>query len=137
MHPALAADLFEPFELGERIDVVVDAQVEIGPFFLAMDQQRRGLFAALVAAGGFAGLHGHDQPLRKGQAGVGEYRPCAVSSSTAHPPACCRQWKSRCPGYARTSRRIRAGMGGDAAIGIHDMKLPALAAGVGCNQRRR
>ena len=31
MHPALAADLFQPLEFGKRIAVVVDAQVEIGP----------------------------------------------------------------------------------------------------------
>ena len=31
MHPALAADLLQPFEFGQRIGVVVDPQVEIGP----------------------------------------------------------------------------------------------------------
>ena len=35
MHPALAADLFQPFKFGERIGVVVDAQVEVGPFLVA------------------------------------------------------------------------------------------------------
>ena len=30
MHPALAAHRFKPFELGERIGVIVDAQIEIG-----------------------------------------------------------------------------------------------------------
>jgi hypothetical protein len=54
MHPALAADLLEAFQLGEGIGVVVDAQVEVGPLFLAMDQQRRRLLAPLVAAGRFA-----------------------------------------------------------------------------------
>ena len=72
MHPALAADLFQPLEFGKRIGMVVDAQIEIGPFLLAMDQQRRRLLAALVAAGGFAGLHRRDQPLRKRQVGVGD-----------------------------------------------------------------
>ena len=54
MHPTLAAHLFEAFELGKRIGVVIDAQIERRPFLLAVDQQRRRLPAALVAAGGFA-----------------------------------------------------------------------------------
>ena len=37
MHPALTADLFQPFQLGERVQVIVDAQVEVGPLFLAVD----------------------------------------------------------------------------------------------------
>ena len=54
MHPALAADRFEALEFGERIGMVVDAQVESRPFLVAMDQQRGRLLAALVAAGRFA-----------------------------------------------------------------------------------
>ena len=57
MHPALAADRLQARQFGERVAVIVDAQVEIGPFLFAMDQQRRRLPAALVAASGFARLH--------------------------------------------------------------------------------
>ena len=67
MHPALAAHRFEALELGERIGMVVDAQVEVGPFLLAMDQKRRRLLAALVAAGGLASAHRGDQALRERQ----------------------------------------------------------------------
>ena len=70
MHPALAADRFEPRKLGERIGVVVDAQVEIGPLLLAVDQQRGRLLAALVAARGLARLQRGDQPARERQRGV-------------------------------------------------------------------
>jgi len=56
MHPALAADGFEAFELSEGIAVVVDAQVEVGPFLLAVNEQRGRLLAALVAAGRLARL---------------------------------------------------------------------------------
>ena len=38
MHPALAADGFEALEFGQGIGVVVDAQVERGPFLIAIDQ---------------------------------------------------------------------------------------------------
>src|SRR2546429_9572902 len=39
--------------------------VEIGPFLLAMDQQRRGLLAALVAARGFACFQRCDETARE------------------------------------------------------------------------
>ena len=54
MHPALAADLFQPLQFGEWIGVVVDAQVEVRPFLLALDDERGRLLATLVAADGFA-----------------------------------------------------------------------------------
>ena len=136
MHPALAADLFQPFELGERIGVVVDAQVEIGPFLLAVDQQRGRLLAALVAAGGFAGLHRRDQPLREGQGWRWRRRRCAVSSSTAgagqHVAG---DRKAVALDVPAPVDAVAPRMGGDAAAGVHDVKLPALAAGVGGDQR--
>ena len=54
MHPALPADGFEAFEFGERIGVIVDAQVERRPFLVAVNHKRCRLPAALVAARGFA-----------------------------------------------------------------------------------
>ena len=51
MHPAFAADLFQPFELGQRIGMVVDPQIEFGPRLFAVDDERGGLLAAIVAAG--------------------------------------------------------------------------------------
>jgi len=106
MHPALAAHLLEPFEFGQRIGVIVDAQVEIGPLLLAMNQQRRRLLAALVAARGLAGLHGCDQPLRKGKAGIGDK---GLRGLVEH--GCARQHvagdgKAIAPEHGRTSRRI-------------------------------
>jgi hypothetical protein len=41
MHPALAADLFQPFKFGERIGVVVDAQIVEGIVLAVVDQQAR------------------------------------------------------------------------------------------------
>src|ERR1700760_1362410 len=46
--PMHAADLLQPFELSERIGMIVDAQIERGPFLAVMDQERGGLLAALV-----------------------------------------------------------------------------------------
>src|SRR5690242_4331953 len=51
--PVQAADALQPVELCKRIGMVVDAQVERGPFLAAVDQECCGLLAALVAAGLF------------------------------------------------------------------------------------
>ena len=85
MHPALAADLLQPLQFGERIGVIVDAQVEIGPLLLAMDHQRRRLLAALVAAGRFARAHRRDQPAREGDTRCSSCSVSAVASITCGP----------------------------------------------------
>ena len=108
MHPALAADLFQPFEFGQRIGMVVDAQVEIGPFLLALDHQRRRLLAALVAAGGFAGLHRRDQPLRKRQGGVGGKGSRGVVKHGRAGQHVAGEREAVALDAVRTSRRIRA-----------------------------
>ena len=107
VHPALAADLLQPLELGERIGVVVDAQVEVGVFLGRMDEQRGGLLAALVAA------------RRLARPACAAIRRRAKGSALARiglrrrldhlraRPACCRRPR-RCRGSgARTSRRRR------------------------------
>ena len=114
MHPALAADRFEPLELGKRIGMVVDAQVEVGPFLLAVDQKRRRLLAALVAAGGFAGLHRRDQALCERQRLRWRHRPSRCRRARRRRPACCRRSRSRrpatCPHQSTQSRPVCAAM---------------------------
>ena len=104
VHPALAAHRFEALKLGERIGVIVDAKVEIGPFLLAVDQQRRRLLAALVAAGGLAGLQRGDQAARKRQRGVRRVGLRGLVRSPRAPPACCRRPRTPRPPSSRTSR---------------------------------
>ncbi len=67
MHPALPADALEPLQLGKGIGMIIDAQIERGPFFTLVDQQRRRLLSALVAAGGLARAHRRDQALGERQ----------------------------------------------------------------------
>src|SRR5438067_8036986 len=52
-------------ELGERLRVIVDPQIELRIVFARVNHERRGLLAALVAARGFAGFERGDQPLGK------------------------------------------------------------------------
>ena len=100
---------FQPLQFGKRIGVVVDAQVELGPFLLAVDQQRGRLLAALVAAGGFAGLHRRDQAPREGQRCVVAAVGRAVSASTAAPASMLPATEKPSPWISgRTSRRTRA-----------------------------
>ena len=50
--------------------MIVDAQVEARIVLVAVDAQRRGLLAALVAAGALAGRHRGDQALGERLAGA-------------------------------------------------------------------
>src|SRR3954447_24199903 len=58
---ALVRLLVKAPELGERLGVIVDADVELGIRLGGVDPQRRRLLAAPVAAGGLTGLERGDQ----------------------------------------------------------------------------
>src|SRR6267142_3642804 len=62
---ALVRLVVEAPELAERLHVVVDPQIERGIVFTGMDDERRRLLAALVAARGFARFERRDQPFRE------------------------------------------------------------------------
>ena len=81
----LEALLVEAPELGEWALVVVDAQVEARVVLGRRDQDRRGLAAALVAAGRIAGLERGEQALRERQRRSRVRRLPAVSASTCGP----------------------------------------------------
>jgi hypothetical protein len=97
MHPALAAHLFEAFEFGQRIGVIVDAQIERRPFLVAVNQNCRRLPAALVAAGGLAGAHRRDQALRERQICMGDVGVRGVVQHAGHRPAYCRRSRNHRP----------------------------------------
>ncbi len=101
--------MLEPRELRQRIGVVIDAQVKIGPFFLAVNQKRRRLLAALVAAGRFAGDHRCDQALRKRQRrvfGVGTRGVVQHARAASMLPAMEKPSPSRCPHQSTQSRPV-------------------------------
>ena len=114
--------------------MVVDAQIERGPFLLAVDQKCGRLLAALVAAGGLARLHRRDQPLRKGQAGVGDigFRSLIEHGGAGQHVAGNREAVAL--DMSAPVDAFLAGMRGDAALRVHDVQLPAFAAIVGGNQ---
>ena len=131
MHKAFAAHLFEPFELGERISVIVDAQVEVRPFLLTTNHQRGRLLSALVAASRLAGAQRGDQAARKRECGihcVSRSRVLDDCSAEEHVArernivAC----KMPAPADAGCS-----GMRGDLASRVDRMNLPMVASGVG------
>ena len=134
MHPAFAADLFQPRQFAQRIGMVVDAQIELGPFLVAMDQQRRRLLAALVAAGGLAGMHRRDQPLRERQFGVGDigFRGVVEHGGAGQHVAGNREAVAL--DMPAPVDAFAPGMRGDAALGVHDVQLPAFTAAIAGNQ---
>ena len=105
VHEMLAAHRFEAFELGQRIGVVVDAQIEVGPCLLAVDDERRRLFAALIAAGRLARAQGGDQPARQGQRLVRRVGRRGVLDHARRRRAYCRRRKFPGRQHARTNRR--------------------------------
>src|SRR5258708_16236969 len=126
MQPAVAAYLFEAFEVWQRIGVVVDAQVEMRPFVLAVDQKRRRLLAALVSAGGFARSHRRDQALREGQAFASDVGLGRVVEDARAGQHVAGHRKTRSLELPAPVDAIAPGMSCDATKSIHDVKLPAL-----------
>ena len=111
---ALEALRVQAAQLGDRLGVVVDAQVELGIVLVAVDAQRRGLLAALVAAGRFAGAH---------RARAGARRAAG------------RRWRDR---PRRSPRDLRAGehVAGDAEVVADAMAAPVDAVARRCAPRR-
>ena len=68
---ALEAFDVQTIDLDEWIGMIIDAQIERRIRLGRADQQRCGLLAALVAAGGFAGLHCRDHSLGEGPLACG------------------------------------------------------------------
>src|SRR5688572_1466824 len=64
-HEALVRLVVEPAQLGERIGVVVHAQIELRVLLGRVDEKRGRLLAALVAAGRLAGFERTDQSFGK------------------------------------------------------------------------
>ena len=135
---ALEALLVEAPQLGERLGVIVDAEVEERIVLGRVDQQRRGLLAALVAARRLARLERREQPLGERQAQRSSRKPRRSPRAPAVPRACCRRPRSPRPRDARTSRCTRvpvcAAMRPCASI---TCSCRVLAAFVGRDQRAR
>ena len=69
---ALQALRVQAPQLGDRLGVIVDAQVEARIVLGGVDAQRRRLLAALVAAGRLAGGQRREEPLGERPAGAGD-----------------------------------------------------------------
>src|SRR5258706_3107382 len=128
MREALAAHHLEPFELGQGLWVIIDPKIEIGPVFVAVDDERSRLLAALVAADSFPGAQGRDQAARKGRSGVGGIGClCRIEHmrTDEHVAGDRALFADTMPAPVDASR---PGVGGEAAPRIHDLKLAMIAA---------
>src|SRR6185503_6140801 len=120
-------------QLGQRVRVVVHAQAQLGILLGRVDEQRRRLLAALVAARRFAGVEGGKQAFGKRLVRAFEgFRGLADHALVGEHVA----------GHGITLARKRAapvdalpaGVLADAAGGIDHMELALLAAFVGRGQ---
>ena len=82
---ALEAHLVQAFQFGDRVRVIVDAEVEKRIDLGRVDQQRRGLLAALVAACRLARRHRGQQSLGERSARVRLVGPRGLRRAPAGP----------------------------------------------------
>src|SRR4051812_15124737 len=130
---ALVRLLVQAPELGERIRVVVDAQIELRIVFAGVNHERRRLLAALVAACRLAGFERGNQPLGKRTPGRLLIRaPGFLQNKVV---------REHVAGDGIAVARERAvpldagaaGVLADAALHIDDVELPVLASFVRCD----
>ena len=134
MEKPLAADAFEPRELGERIGVIVDAQADRRIFLGGPDRDRGRLLAALVAARRFAGRQRGDQPaherllfrcLERVRGRGDDVGPCQHVAGNRH---------ARAHHMTAPVDAARAGMHRDAAVRVMHVKLALLGARIRLGQ---
>jgi hypothetical protein len=105
---ALVGDPLQPGELGERVRVVVDADVEERVLLLVVDEHRGRLPAALVAARLLAGLERRKEAARTGGGRTRTRRPAPSPGSRRRPasmlPATEKFGRTRCPNQGTHSR---------------------------------
>ena len=101
---ALEAHLVQAFQFGDRVRVIVDAEVEKRIDLGRVDQQRRRLLAALVAAAALARRHRGQQSLGERSARVRPGRRARSRRARPAPRAYCRRPRIRRAHDGRTSR---------------------------------
>eukprot|EP01037_Dinobryon_pediforme_P001866 gene1865-1895_t len=119
----LLADAVKPSQLGERIRMVVGADVQVGVRVFGADLEAGALLAALVAAGRLAGLHGGEQALGEGAFGCKKRVACVGNhSGPCQHVAGHRDVQSA--DMAGPRHAVRAGVLGDPSGGVDDVELP-------------
>src|SRR5918996_3151616 len=134
--PALV-DSEEAAELGDRLGVVVDAQVAdavdalagLGGRALALDDDGGRLLAARVAAGGLTGLERGDEPVRELACGLEERALHLLGDGLAGEDVPLHR-VARPSAMAGPREAAGAGEGGRLAGGGHRAELPRLALAV-------
>ena len=130
---ALEALFVQAAQLGERLGVIVDAQVEERILLGRVDQQRRRLLAALVAAGRLARLQRGQQPLGERQRRRALVSRARSRRALAGPRACCRRSRNRRRArWPHQSMHAAAGVRGGAPL-----RDRSRAAGASRVRRRR
>ncbi|MGY3460410.1 hypothetical protein ACVWW5_005860 [Bradyrhizobium sp. LM3.4] len=99
-----------------------------------MDQERRGLLAAFVPAGGLARAHRGEQAAREGQAVIGDVGSCGLVEHVGAREHVASDRKAAARDVPVPVDAVAPGMRRDLAARIHDVDLAALAAIVGREQ---
>ena len=136
--PLLAPQPEQAAQLGQRVGVVVDADVEVGEILGGGQQHGGRLLAAPVAAGGLARLHRRHQALGQLQVGA-RLRTCRRWRRPPRRPASMLPATETCS-PVRSPHHVDAmpaGPGGGAAVPVDGVDLAQVAALVGGRARAR
>ena len=132
----LEALFVEAPKLGDGLGVVVDAKVERGVALRRVDDERRRLLAALVAAGGLAGRHRVEEAQRERLRADALRTPPPLSSSTRGPGEHVAGERVAASGAMAAPVDARAArVRGDASGVVDHVQLPVVAARVRGGQR--
>ena len=110
--------------------MVVHPQIQTREDLRPLDAQRDRLLAALVAAGVLARLHGRDQALDDGQAGVGLPRGQGPGDHPRSRQHVARHRDARLGQMPAPVDAASAGVGGGCAAGVDDVELALVDAAV-------
>ncbi|MEY9701702.1 hypothetical protein ABIE71_004445 [Bradyrhizobium diazoefficiens] len=114
--------------------MVVGANVQRRPFLLAVDQERSGLLAAFVAAGGFARAHRREQAAREGQAVIGDVGLGGLVEHVGTREHVAGDGEAAARDVAAPVDAVAPGVRSNLAARVHDVDLAAFAPVVGREQ---
>ncbi len=125
----------KPVELGDRLGVVVGAQVDVEGTGAPADQERRRLPTPPVAAGRVARGQGGDQAVLEGQVAAVEKGLEGALGDLGAGQRVAGHADARAAAMPGPVGAVLAGEGRAGAVAVHQVQLPHRAAGVAVRQR--
>ena len=130
-----ARNLLQARKLGQRVGMIVDANVDQRPFLVAVDQQGRRLSPALVAAGCLGRLQSRDKSLRKRHLGARLVGCRHVVEHAGLGQDVAREREARHHQMPAPLETFLPRVGGEAALAVHHVHLADVLVVVGGDEQ--